>query len=487
MQEYIRKSKNTDREEFKNRAERQAQEIIQNKQDYSPQTYAFGLEREYYLVDEANYLAQRDEDTCERAQCQYELGLHNVELACNPISDFSNLDNFRYRLRDEVDRIRDVVGNRLVVLDGCVSVSENGETIQEYMEYSEDYEGYDMPSNMTKDTYYALLDYDISNYGDAKIEHPNFTYDADGTMPISLTCSIQPHIQIPEVEKVPQYFAASIRACAPLLSVSTNSPYLPPSMYDEKPDKKPYSHSLRIQIQEQLLNQKDRNGMRIPKDIDSFEELVDKIASHSLYMPLLSEDAPQVDWAGNSYEFNHQQRTCWWWVNPRVGSSANGDGNAVRIELRPFPNQPTFQDNISLFCACAGAIVGMVEEEHPVIDLDWRTARDNLRQAERNGPNADLKWIDKNGERISENEQILQDVIQTARKGLVRLGMSEEEADRSLRHIKKRGIYSPSQWKADIYNQNLKDKQYEQALREVFLQYVNNMYRGKSFYRWTSG
>jgi hypothetical protein len=204
-------------------------------------------------------------------------------------------------------------------------------------------------------------------------------------------------------------------------------------------------------------------------------------------MPLLSEDAPQVDWGGNSYEFNHQQRTCWWWVNPRVGSSANGDGNAVRIELRPFPNQPTFQDNISLSCACAGAIVGMVEEEHPVIDLDWRTARDNLRQAERNGPNADLKWIDKNGERISENEQILQDVIQTARKGLVRLGMSEEEADRSLRHIEKRGIYSPSQWKADIYNQNLKDKQYEQALREVFLQYVNNMNRGKSFYRWTSG
>jgi predicted transcriptional regulator len=486
MEEYIRKSNNTDRGEFKNRAETQAQEIIQNKQNYNPQMYAFGLEREYYLIDKANYLAQRDEDTCDRAQCQHELGLHNVELACNPISDFSNLDNFRYQLRDEVDKIRDVAGNRRVVLDGCVAASEKGKTIQEYMKCSEDFERYNIPSNMTKDIYYGLLDYDISNYGDATIKHPNFTHNAEGIMPISLTCSIQPHIQIPEVEKVPQYFAASIRACAPLLSVSTNSPYLPPTMYDEKPDKKPYTHSLRIQIQEQLLNQKDRNGIRIPKDVDSFEELINKIASHSLYMPLLSEDAPQVDWAGNSYEFNHQQRTCWWWVNPRVGSSANGDGNAVRIELRPFPNQPTFQDNISLFCACAGAIIGIVEEEHPVIDLDWGIARDNLRQAERNGPNADLNWINRNGDRISDNKQILEDVMETARKGLIKLGMSEEEANGSLRYIEKRGIYSPSQWKADIYNQNLENEQYEQALRKVFLQYVDNMKRGRSFYKWDS-
>lgn len=486
MLEYLRKCKETDREIFRERSQKQAEEIINSKENYSPRTHAIGVEREYYLIDRELNLAKRPEKICEESGCQYELGRHNVELASEVIQDFSSFNRFRYKLRDSIESVKEVAKGRTVVRDGFIGVSPESLTTEKYLKLSDNMTDYQTPSNMTSDIYYSMLNADLSDTDDMVIRHPDFEYKREGMMPVSLTASVQPHLQIPDVEQVPEYLSAATRCIGPILSLFTNSPYLPPDMYDTPPNENPETHELRIFLQRELFNNQNRKGMRLPKDVDSFEELVEKISRHKLYMPLLSEDAPDVDWSKGRYEFNHQQRTCWWWVNPRIGKSADKEGKAVRLELRPFPNQPSFQDNMSLLCISLGTIAGIVEKNHPVLDLSWGDAKENLQNAERDGPNSSLKWINSQGDYTTCRHDIIRDVLNIARDGLEVLNMSNKNIETLMTKVEKRSYFSsPSQWKANRYSQYMDEGYtYEESLRKMFSDYVDNMKINKPFHRW---
>lgn len=486
MLEYLRKCKETNRQTFRERSQKQAEEIINSKDSYSPRTHAIGVEREYYLIDRDLNLTKRPEKICEESGCQYELGRHNVELASDVIQDFSSFNTFRYKLRNSTKSVKEAATNRIVVRDGCTGVSPESLTTEEYFKLSDDRSNHSIPSNMTSDTYYAMLNEDLSDTDNMVISHPDFKYERNGLMPVSLTASVQPHLQIPDVEKVPEYLSAATRSIGPILSLFTNSPFLPPDMYGSPPSENPETHELRIFLQRELFNNKGRKGMRLPKDVNSFEELVRKISQHKLYMPLLSEDAPDVDWSEGRYEFNHQQRTCWWWVNPRIGRSADKKGKAVRLELRPFPNQPSFQDNMSLLCVTLGTIVGIVKKNHPVSDLPWSDASENLKNVEKDGPNASLSWIKSDGEDTTHRGDIINDVLDTARYGLQELNMADNNIETLLNKVEKRdNTSSPSQWKANRYSQYMREGYtYKESLRKMFSDYIDNMKVNKPFYRW---
>lgn len=474
----------TNHSEFRRRVEEQAQSIIDSKSEFSPDSYGIGLEREYYLTDKTLRLKRRDSEFCDRANCQYELGLHNVEFASRPCCDFSDIHEFIADLRRNYDHLANTVDDGFIVRDGCIGLSPSGETMTEYLSDGSYLNGCKIPSNMTDSPYYLMLEHDISQDSDKTLSHPNLSYERDGTMTVSLTTSIQPHVQVPRLEQLPDYFSACIRLCGPLTALSANSPYVPHDMYSSEPSTDPFTHENRITIQRDIFNNRGRRGVRLPKDVECFKDLIDRIASHELYMPILSEEAPEADWSGDSYEFNHQQRTTWWWVNPRIGDCADGDSDrAVRIELRPFSNQPTFKDNISLLLLSVGAVTGIAETNHPVLELSWENAYQNFMNAEKQGSDADLTWIDSNGETVTNTQKIIEDIAEVADHGLGEMGVPQDTIDEYLHPMRER-TESPSKWKCRRYGEYLSDNSYESALKKTFQDYVNQSSSEQPFCEW---
>lgn len=474
----------TNRSEFRRRVKNQSESLVNSDHEFSPNEHGIGVEREYYLVGNDLRLEKRSDNLCERSNSQHELGLHNVEFASRPCSDFSEIESFINELQERYEKLQECTTNQIVVRDGGVAVSPEDQTMAEYFSDCYHVDGYKIPKNMTDDAYYCLLNHDLSQDEEKSLSHPLVSYERNGLMPVSLTASIQPHIQVPNLDVLPNYFSACIRVCAPILSISTNSPYLPADMYDEKPSTDPFSHENRITMQRDLFNNRGRNGMRLPKDVESFEDLIDRIAGHDLYMPLLSEDAPDVDWAEDMYEFNHQQRTTWWWVNPRVGDCAGGSSDkAVRIELRPFSNQPTFKDNISVFLLSVGAVTGIVETQHPVLNMDWDSAYENFTEAEKKGSDADMTWVTKNGRTEGRTDLILEDLIEVARIGLNEMGVNDSVIDKYLRPVSERDK-SPSKWKSERYDMYLSENNYKSALRETFKDYIRRSQSEEPFCDW---
>lgn len=478
-------SQDTDRDLFNSRVKEQAEKILSNSDNFSPKSHGFGLEREYYVIDEDGNLTRCQNSLFEDFDIQRELGIHNFELACEPTSQILGDDDIIECLRDNIQQIQQEISEQHVVREGLLSVTPEDYHADDYLSECEEIDGYSVNQNMTQKPYYILLDYDLSDDKNKSLSNPNTSYRPDGLMPVSLTTSIQPHIQIPRIEDIEPYFSAALRICGPVLSISTNSPFLPPSMYDKTPDTDPYTHENRVVIQNDLLNDRDRTGARFPRDIESFEDMINRVSEHELFMPILSEDAPSVDWDEEYHEFNHQQRTTWWWVNPRIGDSIDDNSGAVRMELRPFPNQPTFEDNISLFSLLVGSIVEIAECGHPVLDLEWNTARLNFENAVSDGPNADLFWIDKNGNRLNDNNEIIKDIIGCARRGLNRIESDTSGVDEVLKPMIERGQCSPSSWKVSRYETYLNNGyEYQKALEMTFEDYVEACHSGSPFYQW---
>lgn len=475
----------TDHSEFKRRAENQAESIMDSRSDFSPESHGIGIEREYYLADEELNLVGRSNRLCDIANCQSELGLHNVELASSPCSNFSKIGLFIDNLRQKYEDLAEAVDDGTVIRDGCVGLSPTNQSMTQYFSDGDYSNGHKIPRNMTDKPYYVILNHDLSQDSEKSLTHPRISYKRDGLMTLSLTTSIQPHIQVPDLNQLPDYFSASIRLCGPLTALSANSPYLPSDMYDSEPSTDPFIHENRITTQRDLFNNRGRKGMRLPKDIESFEELVNRIASHDLYMPLLSEDAPEVDWSEDSYEFNHQQRTTWWWVNPRIGNCATGSSDkAVRIELRPFSNQPTFKDNISLLLLSVGAVTGMVKTNHPALNLDWQSAYRNFREAEKQGSDASISWINSRGRDETDIGRIIEDIVEVAKTGLKEMGVPSSVTNRYLRLMSKR-TESPSKWKCNRYDTHLAENDYESALNKTFREYVELSKSNQPFCEWS--
>lgn len=481
----INDSQETDRSEFILRVKEQADKIKSMSGDFSTNNYGFGLEREYYVVDEQLNLSRCDEWMFDEQVCQRELGVHNIELACDPDSSILGEDGIIQSLRDNHKSVEESLCNKKLAREGCISVSPKDCGMSDYLSDCDTSGEYLIHENMVKNPYYLLLNHDLSMDSNKSLSNPRVSYQRKGLMPVSLTTSIQPHIQIPRVEKTASYFSSALRVCGPVLSISTNSPYLPPSMYAEEPSTNPFTHENRVVIQNDLLNNRDRRGSRFPKDVESFEEMVERISNHELFMPILSEDAPSVEWDEGFYEFNHQQRTTWWWVNPRIGRSVDDGSKSVRIELRPFPTQPTFRDNASLFALLAGAIVEIAESNHPVLDMEWKLAESNFNSALSDGPNAELSWIDRDGNRVADNSDIIQDIIECARLGLERIESKDSDIESVLEPMAGRGVYSPSEWKSERYGEYLeKGYEFETALSMTSQDYFDACDRGNIFCEW---
>ena len=415
-----------------------------------------GLEYEFYGVDEANCeLVRVPRLLLDLIGFEKELGLHNAEMNTSPqpLSRYG-LAAQEAEVQARLDAAMEQTsaeGIRLVS-DGLWTIPPTGETAREYLTDSVDDDGVAIATNMSDSVrYHAMANTGYpAGFG---LDAPNVELTADTVMPESLITSIQPHYQVPHAADLPEYFAYAVRVAGPLLALGVNSPFFPPDLYDDVPaetivDDAWMEH--RIDVFESVLNPPGdgRGKVAFPRDLESVEEAVERVATDELIVPMSIEETGRFD--DRIAHFRHKHGSYWRWIRPVFEGATRSAANA-RIEFRPIPAQPTVRDSVSFLVAFAGLMEHGFRRGHPLADLSWERARDNFYAAARDGLRAEVHWYTADGEHTTDLGVIVDDLLDAAREGLLHRGIPPEDADRYLDPLRSRAERgrTPARWKHD--------------------------------------
>lgn len=461
--------------------------------------FAVGLEMEVYCVDADGRLAEVPDDTY-AAGATKELGVHNAEINTDP----DTLDEAG--LAAQADRISAQFGaaDDAAKSEDCRLVSDAMWTVppevgsESYLGTTEDRDGVIFATNMRADPRYTALDNETLRLCDGTIEFD--VPGVDRTFPSilfeSLATSIQPHLQIPRAEEFPAYYNAAIRTLGPVLALSANSPFLPPDLYTDVSDPERLvdetHHELRIAVFEQSMNATPSPKVRVPADIDSAEETVDRVVEDDLFAPFLREwvvDEPRDSFADENWEFDYKRSTYWRWLRCVVGGDpvGGGDERSLRIEYRPIPTQPTTNDVVSMQWLTVGLVRGLVETDHPLADLPWELAKESFYNAARDGLAGELHWLTAAGEQTTDQALIFDEVFEIARAGLDAAGVSENRVDSRLRPLERRfeTRTTPSVWKRERVRDRLQSgDDLSTAITTMQQEYIRQSRDTDSFAEW---
>ena len=453
------------REIFERRVSKQANRIRSDietgKLDNAQ--FALGFELELYAVTGDGRLTAMPQPAF-ADHCDKELGRHNAEYNTTPT--IYSTDGVQKQLAELSATHAGVCANTepddtSPILDGMWTIPPPQGT-ESYLSAGETENDVRIAENMTPSARYVAIDNEIvtESGGSVVIDVPGVTATFPSILVESLTSSIQPHIQIPRAEMFPAYHTVGVRTLGPVLSIGTNSPLLPYDLYDLPPDPKSLLsetyHELRIPVFEQSINGAWEK-VRFPVDIGDARTVVDELEADQTCAPFLREwvasDEPRDSFRDMIWEIDHKRGTYWRWLRAVIGGQPVGDGSerSIRLEYRPIPTQPTIAENIGFQAFVAGLLRGLVENDHPVIDLPLEDAEASFYRAVRDGPEAELHWLTETGNPTTDRRQICMELFAYSRRGLRDAGLSPTLVDTLLTPLERRveeGI-TPSQWKLD--------------------------------------
>jgi hypothetical protein len=542
--------------EFDRRVRQQADRLVAAIEagTFDNQAPTLGLELEAYAVDENCQLARLPEDVFDGPATK-ELGLHNAELNADPTRfDADGIEQQAAALNDALEATRERARERglELVLDAMWTVppADGGHAYLDAIEIHRNEDnaerGLDAtaqpdrpvvvpgpePSdpvivarNMRRDPRYGALDNEAlrRSGGSIELDVPGATVSFRSILFESLTTSVQPHVQVPDVAAVPRYHNLAVRTLGPLLALSTNSPFLPADCYDASADPRAVvaetNHELRIDVFEQSMNRGCRK-VGVPADLERPSDVVEVVAADETFGPFLQEwlsegagDAGTGDGDGDgdgegesldrptdegrvdldsSWEFDYKRGSFWRWVRGVVGGTAvDGacDEHSIRLEYRPIPTQPTVRDNVGMQVLTAGLLVGLVAEEHPLGELSWAAAERSFYAAVADGPNADLAWVTAEGARTDDPDRVFAEVFEYARRGLAERGIPEPVREKYLGPIETRWEHSltPSVWKQRRVREALDDgASFDGALAEMQREYRRLSRDCETFTEWVA-
>ncbi|MFB6132306.1 MAG: hypothetical protein ABEJ44_02730 [Halanaeroarchaeum sp.] len=492
------------REEFSRRVKAQAAFLDERLKagDFDNDDFAVGLEVETYAVadDESTPTLRRipSGDTVGDGDVAMELGVHNAEVNTEPVALRPGCFERQANEIAEALEGADAGLESRLALDGMWTIPpESGS--ETYLSAHESRDGLTFATNMREDPRYYAIDNEVLERagGTVSLSVPG----ADRTFPTilfeSLATSIQPHLQLPDANLLPAYYGIALRTMGPLLALSSNSPFLPPDLYDGVADPGALvdrtPHELRIAVFEQSVNYSDRPKVRVPRDLETTGHAIDRVVDDDLYAPFLNEWTAAEDGArfDDAFpEFEHKRGTYWRWLRTVFGGDPvpeAGDERSIRLEYRPLPTQPTVDDVVSLQALTVGLVVGLVERSHPVADLPWETARDNFYAAADDGLHAELDWRLADGARTSDRERLFDEIFEYAKIGLSSRGFGEERIDALLAPIEARWRQqtTPSSWKKARVRERLQTgDDLESAVHAVQREYLRESARGRPFVEW---
>ncbi len=489
----VREALAVDPDEFTARVEEEAEIVKQELRDGSFDNHQsiVGFEYEFYAVADGRWseesrageyaLMRVPRRLLELMGFEKELGLHNAEMSTSPqpLSDHglrAQLAEVRARL-EAAENCAGVEGMRLVS-DGLWTIPPAGETARGYLTDSVDVDGITVAVNMSDAVrYHAMANAGADEHRGTAIEAPGVSLPADTVMPESLITSIQPHYQVARAEALPGHFRYALRIAGPLLALGVNSPLFPPDLYDDGWDGERVlaegATENRVHVFESVLNNRtEGDKVRFPRDVHDLETAVDRIVDDDTLIPMPEPDG--TDRFDDQFgTFRTKHGSYWRWVRPVFEGASRSSANA-RIEFRPIPAQPTVRDSIAFQAAFAGLMQALPQREHPVIGLEWETARDNFYAAVADGLDADVEWIDHGGERTTETDAVYGDLLDHAEAGLRTAGCGDEAASwlAPLRwRVENRT--TPASWKRDRVRDGLADgDDFETAVHDTQREYI---------------
>jgi hypothetical protein len=452
-----------------------------------------GLEYEFYAVADGRWRRDGDNDDAgselvrvprrllELIRFEKELGLHNAELTTSPQP--LNTEGLRAQaagvrshLSSALQTTR-IEGMRLVS-DGIWTIPPSGETAGRYLTDSISDGGVRIATNMTDAVRYHAMANGPNAPTPFAIDAPHVTLEADTVMPESLITSIQPHYQVPHASDLPTYHNYALRVAGPLLALGANSPFFPPDLYDEGVDPATVVADARaenrVHVFEAVLNTDDAEKVRFPRDLDTVEEAVDRVANDPTVVPMPVEGGDRFD--DKFATLRRKHGTFWRWVRPVFDGADRSSANA-RIEFRPIAAQPTVSDSIAFLATFAGLMESLPRHEHPVIAQDWAVAEENFYRAARDGAASEQRWITNDGQETTDPAVVYDDLLSHAVEGLRSAGCSTETAESyvaPLRERVERGI-TPARWKRDRVRARVDDgESLETAIPAMQRSYVTN-------------
>ena len=508
----VREALAVDPDEFSDRVAAEAEIVKQELRDGSFDNHQsiVGFEYEFYAVADGRWSEESRADEyalmrvprrlLELMGFEKELGLHNAEMSTSPqpLSDHglrAQLAEVRARL-EAAENTAGVEGMRLVS-DALWTIPPTGETAREYLTDSVDIDGITVAVNMSDAVRYHAM----ANAGDegpcrTSVEAPGVSMPADTVMPESLITSIQPHYQVAQAETLPRHFRYAVRIAGPLLALGVNAPFFPPELYDDDWDGERVlaegATENRVHVFESVLNARTETGkVRFPRDFHDLETAVDRIVTDETLLPMPeSSGTDRFDDAFATFRTKHG--SYWRWVRPVFEGASRSSANA-RIEFRPIPAQPTVRDSIAFQAAFAGLMQALPQREHPVIGLDWETARDNFYAAVADGLDAEIEWIGRDGERTTDTDALYDDLLDHAEAGLRTAGCADHEAASWLAPLRWRvaNRTTPASWKRDRVRDRLDAGDdfataVEEMQREYIRQQTGTLVEG-GFSAWSDG
>jgi hypothetical protein len=391
-----------------------------------------------------------------------ELGLHNAEMSTTPQPlNEHGLGAQQAEIKARLAAAREPIhaNNMRLVSDALWTIPPSGETAREYLTDSIDDDGLTIATNMSDSVrYHAMGNTEAPTGG--RLDAPHVSLEGDTIMPESLITSIQPHYQVPNAEALPSYFRYAVRLAGPLLALGVNSPFFPPSLYDDGVAARTVIDDAwmghRIKVFETSLNTDQVRKVRFPEEFETVEEAIDNVAADETLVPMPVERGERFD--DKFAHFRRKHGTYWRWIRPVFGGATESSANA-RIEFRPLPGQPTLRDAIAFQTVFAGALEHLHSSQHPVRRLKWETAKANFYAAMRDGIDANLTWMTAEGGSTTDLAVIYEELFDAAKSGLQAQGLQEQQVQRYIAPLRDRvrTRMTPARWKYQMAANRISD------------------------------
>lgn len=300
--------------------------------------------------------------------------------------------------------------------------------------------------------------------------------------------SMQLHLQV-DVDEIIDSYNWAQAITAPTLACATYSPiFLGKRLWHETriallrqttDTRKPYSN---------LKNEEARVSFGNAWVEESIAEIFhDDIATYKAYLTQeMHEHATEVLERGQVPKLealNFHNGTIYRWN--RVCYGVTEEQPHLRIENRVLPAGPTLEDEIANAAFWLGLMNGMPDKYKNIQKkLPFDEVKNNFLKAARLGIEVQFEWLD--GQLISAQELILDELLPIARKGLQSAAVDEEESNHYLDIIEKRtqSGHTGSRWMLNSYNHLIQKSTLDETLVAITASMLEKQKQDKPVHTW---